>query len=295
MELLAKFDAVKMTADTRISEADRDFCAAHQTAYETAKASLQELIFFWEDILETQKNLPTVPGFTPVTYLHHRSTLDISSANIKSHIESLHDSFIKNLVYYFNRRYHVSAETYPIMQHLLPEKPEYDSRHKEMLQRYKDSLQTLSLTVGQVVEEIFAQFDGRNLQEQAFYELKKECHRTVWNTYQKTCRYERKKNVLRLTGFFCSYKDRTSSWELPDCMKQILRGIAHHETGDFLLIPQTISCLLGNNDIHSDSIECTDCSKVTQLRFYKNGRVDIRFADETCAMHFQETYLGTVC
>ena len=55
MDLLTKFENIEMKADTRISEADRIFCKAHQAAYDNTRASLPELGFIWDDMLGQQK------------------------------------------------------------------------------------------------------------------------------------------------------------------------------------------------------------------------------------------------
>ena len=55
MDLLTKFENVEMKADTRISESDRIFCEAHQAAYDSARTSLPELGFIWDDILNQQR------------------------------------------------------------------------------------------------------------------------------------------------------------------------------------------------------------------------------------------------
>lgn len=297
MELLDKFDAVKITVDSRISETDRQFCAAHEAAYEAARTSLQELLYFWEDILETQKDIPTASNNEPVSYLPHRNVLEISTNAIQRHVESLHDTLIENLVHYFNHRYHINAKTYPIMINLIPEEPKCDPEHKEELKRYKENLRTLSLSADQIIEEIFAQFDGRGLGEQALYELKANCHSAAWNTYKKVPRYERKKRIIRFfnSAYKCENWHSSDRWELSNGLQDILRGIAHYETGGFSAIPHEISILLEETYIYSDITEFADCKKITQMRLYKNGRVDIRFTDEFLAKHFEETYLGTMC
>ncbi len=297
MNLLDKFEAVEITVDTRISEDDRNFCAAHEAAYEMAKNSLQEFLFFWEDMLESQKNLPTVPDSKQTDYLPSKNVLDISPSAIKHHIETLHVCFIENLIRYFNHRYHVSASIYAIMNKLLPQEPDRHSASAEEISLYKSAFQTLSLTANQVVEEIFSQFDGRGLDEQAFYELKQNCHKVSWNIYQKKPLYERKKSVIRFLCTGCSYKDwrHDSCWELSDAMKNILLGISHYETRSLSVIPPEIGSLLKQVYIGSDLTEFTDCKKVKQFRLFKNGRADIRFADESLARCFEEEYLGTVC
>lgn len=297
MELLEKFDAVEITVDTRISEEDRKFCAAHETAYEAARTSLQELLYFWEDMQETQEALKAATGSKYSTYLPGKAALDISPAAIQNHIEELHDTLIENLVQYFNRAYHVNAKPYLIMGRLLPQEPKRDSDHIEEMKQYKEELRALSLSANQIVEEIFDQFDGRGLWEQALYELKINCHNAAWNTYRKVPCYERKKSVIRYLHGACIYKDwlHNGCWELNEGMKHLLHGISHYETGDFSVIPSEISRLLNTSYIYSDFTEFTDCKKISQVRLYKNGRADIRFTDETLARQFEEEYLGTVC
>lgn len=297
MGLLEKFDAVEITVDTRISENDRKVCAAHEAAYEAARTSLQELLYFWEDMQETQEALKATTGSKYSTYLPGKAALDISPTAIRNHIEELHDTLIENLVQYFNRTYHINAKPFPIMGKLLPQEPKRGSDHLEEMKQYKETLRALSLSAHQIVEEMFAQFDGRGLWEQALYELKQDCHNAVWNTCRKVPCYERKKSVIRYLQGACIYKDwlYSGGWELNDGMKRLLHGISHYETGDFSVIPSEISRLLNASYLYSDFIEFTDCKKITQIRLFKKGRADIRFADETLARRFEEEYLGTVC
>ena len=64
MDLLEKFGQIEVKADNRISEYDRRFCQAHQTAYEKAREFIKKMAttrivrHFWEaDIItsSTQK------------------------------------------------------------------------------------------------------------------------------------------------------------------------------------------------------------------------------------------------
>ena len=45
MDLLSKFDAVTIQADSRITEDDRDYCIAHQKAYDVAHSCFHELVY----------------------------------------------------------------------------------------------------------------------------------------------------------------------------------------------------------------------------------------------------------
>ena len=66
MNALEKLQAVQISADNRISEADRRFCKAHQSAYKEAKDMLSELKYIWEDALNRQHQL-LEPADTPWT------------------------------------------------------------------------------------------------------------------------------------------------------------------------------------------------------------------------------------
>ena len=76
--------------------------------------------------------------------------------------------------------------------------------------------------------------------------------------------------------------------------KEILKGIAHFETGRFALLPHGFDSLLGYRHSGSDTVEFSTCSKVSQLKMFKNGRVDIKFASEAIARQFADDYLGRV-
>ena len=78
MDLLKKFETVEMKADTRISESDRIFCESHQAAYDSARTSLPELGFIWNDMLSQQRELLAPAGVSSETYLTTYNGLKLS-------------------------------------------------------------------------------------------------------------------------------------------------------------------------------------------------------------------------
>ena len=155
----------------------------------------------------------------------------------------------------------------------------------------------LSLSYTDILEQIFLQTGGRTFSEQALHELKEKCHQAAWITGSGKPRFEQKKSTIQFTGYACSFRDRYSGdvWELSDRTKDILRGIAHFETGMFGTIPHCLSQTLRNYDFSDNQLEFPDCEKLQSLRMFKNGRVDIRFASEAHADQFIEDYLKTIC
>lgn len=87
MSLLDKFDAVQIQSDSRISDSDKVFCQAHQAAYENAISLLYELKFFWESMLDSQKQLLAPIGESRHhQYLTDGSNLSLSLPEIQKQI-----------------------------------------------------------------------------------------------------------------------------------------------------------------------------------------------------------------
>lgn len=293
MDLLSKFDAVAAEPDSQITAQDKAFCAAHQAAYDAARASLEKLILIWEEIQAEQQAALDCTGSSPDRYLTSDS-LRISVPAIREQIVSLHTKLIHDLVRYFNVTYHISVQAHSIEENLLPPKPDWYSSSSEQKDEYKQQLQNFSLHSGQIVEQIFAQLDGRSLWEQALHELKSNCHRAAWNTHRGESEFILNKNVIRFS-YGCSYENCYPIWRLTDEMKIILRGLAHYETGNFDVTPTSFSPLLGYNHIGAEIVPFPDCQKVSKLRMFKNHRVDLTFVNECSARGFVEGYLGLVC
>ncbi len=293
MDLLSKFDAVTVTPDGRITEQDKAFCAAHQAAYDAARASMDELACIWETMQAEQKKALQGTGSVSDQYLTSEH-LRISTSAIQEQIASLHTKLIHSLVRYFNETYHVSVMGHDIEKNLLPSKPDWYTTSNEQKQQYEKQMQSLVLHSDQIVEQILAQLDGRSLSEQALYELRQNCHRAAWNTYRGEPEFTLNKDVIRFS-YGCSYDTFYPAWKLTDDLKTVLRGLAHYETDNFSVTPFSLSPLLRYSYAGSETVYFTDCQKLEKLRMFKNRRVDITFAEASYAQEFAEKYLGPVC
>lgn len=295
MDFLSKFGTVEIAADSRISEIDKTFCKAHQKAYEAAISCFHELEYIWYDITDRQVNILSGIESGYATYLSSED-IDISASKIITHIKGLHNKFLGNLVSYFNSKYHISIDEFTVAENSLPPKPSDKAYDKEIQEKYEGELLNLILHYEDIVNFIFAQMDGRGFSEQAFHELTEKCHAAAWNSYQKKANFEVKKSVLQFS-YGCSYSSwySSSNWELIDGVKNILRGIAHFETGDYGIYPYGFDRLLGYGRCAADVFEFPTSKKVQQLKMFKNGRVDIKFSSEVYARQFSDKYLGLVC
>lgn len=299
MGILEKFSTVEIRTDNRIAPTDKSYCEQHQKAYETAISSFQELAFFWEDMNKAQQELlgdSKSPFFH--NYLTSHDGPSISQTAINNHIEALHRDFIMNLTHYFNSTYHVSVKSSEISETLLPKKPEgrWRDNYMEICEAYQAQMQSLVVRYQDVVDQIILRLDGRSFKEQAFYELHGKCQSAAWNSYEQKAKYERKKDTIRFTGYFCRFRGWPyDGWELDDSMKDILRGVAHYETGVYNVFPAGFSCVTGYQEIKSDVVEFPACEKVKQMKLFKNNRVDIKFSSAEYAEDFVDKYLGAVC
>ena len=84
-------------------------------------------------------------------------------------------------------------------------------------------------------------------------------------------------------------------WELVLSTSDILRGIAHFETGDCSNIPLSIGNIIGSYNLSHNVYEFYDCQKALSLKLYKNNRVDIKFSTKEYAWQFVSEYLGDIC
>jgi len=300
MDLLEKFEIVTIEADSRISEADSEFCQQHQNAYENAVRAFQELLFFWKDIEAVQKNYlnpPDGPATAYKRYICIKDHIDLHPIKIRTHIGEMHRTFIRTLVRYFNQTYHISVSTDVVMAALLPSEPPGNKKiKKEEWQQYREQITEIILQYSAVVDQVILQLDGRSFSQQAFYELTGKCHEAAWGSRTKERKYERRKSTISISDC-CSYSYvcRTESWELREKAKSVIWGLAHFETDCYGECPPGMSELVGHEKLRRDQVEFPTCTKVSRIRMFKNGKVDIRFTSEEYAEQFARVYLGTVC
>lgn len=301
MGLLEKFENIKIEADNRISPEDKAFCERHQAAYEAALQGVQELVFFWEDMVKMQKELlgeKNESESSGLIYLAFRNGLAISDLSLFQHMEGLHQKFILTISRHFNSAYSISLSGNDVVEKLLPREPKQSwPRDKEAEEAYHKAMRSLVVHYQDVVELMIQQMDGRSFYEQAYHELTDQCHRAAWNTYQGKPKYERRKNMIRYTGYGCRCKNWGSrdKWELQDDTKDILKGLAFFETGVFRYYPMGFQELLGYSDSYDNEHSFPTCVKLTQLKMFKNGRVDFKFSSDAYAEEFERLYLGSVC
>ena len=288
MSLLEKFSKVEVKADARISETDKQFCEAHQQAYENAISQLYELKFLWEGMVDGQVNLLSPwDGAYHTNYLTDGESISLSGSKICQQIRHIHDLLILKIVQHFKNIYSIELSYSDIRDALLPEQPKdrWSDIYYEQLEKYEQEMENLKLHYDKIIEQIFIQTDGKGLWEQAEFQLKQRCREgaSSWGSPDYTI----KKHTIQFSR--AVHGDRS----LYNSTKDILRGLAHFETGVLGVIPRDFTCLFDYR-LPWETFECDDCKKVKKIRAFLNGRLDIRFTEEAYAVQFAKEYLGMV-
>lgn len=296
--LLNKFQAVQVDTDSKLSEVDLLYCRQHQKAFEAARQEILELSCVWSQMeAEQQECLKLVEHLASASpYLSASNGLSIGKNDWEKQLSLLPARFISNLISYFNSAYRISLSAEPLRNILLPQEPECswdcEADSKEM-DDYRSAIRTVKIDYHMVVEHILAQMDGRSFSEQAFHELRESCRSAAW-WYDNHPKFERKRDLIVFSGHACTYDHGYTyeRWGLSDYMKKIIYGLAHFETGRFSTLPPGFSELLSYRNIKEQVIPFSAGAKLKQLRLYKNGRVDLKFAQEQDALDFISIYLG---
>ena len=280
MNLLEKFDTVEIKPDCPISEADRQFCEKQQAAYTAALYGFQELTFFWEDMLTTQKKLLGQPDSSPRIYNQYLIASGDDGPKITIHrlrvqIDALHRKFLHILADYFHSVYSIAIQEDALEAALFPPKPvKYGNTGKQELKEYLLWSSTVHLHYQDVAAHILRQFDGRQFSEQSLYELCCRCNDAVWSGAKHTAKFERK---------YAEFTDK---------MKTVLSCAAHFETGSIGTYPVGFPQPPFEEPIAVNPLDFHGYERLVQMRLFKNGRVDLRFTSEDDATQFINTYLG---
>lgn len=291
MDLLAKFEAVEVKSDNRISEDDRQFCAKQQTAYESAVDSYAGLWRIWTALQKTQRDTlgeRDRENRLYHNYLSERDGAKLEEDDVFDHIEYLHEDFIHTIVEYFRHTYCVCFDSHRIVRSICPRRSDSETPHTE------------KVTYQSVLEAMLKEMDGRSFPEFAVYQVKHACNKAVWESMGEPS-FERKRDTIRLSGDFCTNRNRVSycdytEWSSTKSMDAVLAAMALYESGDVTVKPYGMSQLMEGKGVTDNLIEFPQCEKVIQMRMFKNGRVDVKFASTEYAEEFAEEYLGAaVC
>lgn len=284
MDLLSKFDNVKVNLTDKISSADRQFCEAHQKAYDHALEDMTSLIGILTTALDHQRDdlAPLNPSPYESSYLG-----DIQISDLEDTKKKMHNRFTGKIVNYFERTYHAELDDETIKDALIP-KLDMDWPTELQQKEYAQAIKNLHLSYSDVLEHIFAQLGGFSFQEKAVTELKEKCYAFAWCDGRKQV-FTQKKALVSFS-YGCSLSNY-GSWSLYERLKPVLKAACFFEYETFDFVPHFIQEMLFV--YFNEPVVVISGSKLDSVKCFKNGRFDLRFTSEAYAREFVETFLGT--
>lgn len=296
MNLADKLANVDMTEDNRISAEDRKYCEAHQKAYELAIDNLKNLVFFWECTeAEQDAILGDYDAYTR-KYSSYISIEDFSIRKVEDNIMHTHEKFVRYLVNYFDRTYHIELDVDKIIKFLIPQKPEYDYsdriNYEKRVEEWEKEMEEVSLQFEDVLDQILIQLDGRTFVERAIDEIIVNCRQHAWLNGEPY--FEVKGDTIRFQDYFCSHEYWISRdrWTFTSRMKSIIPALYHYETNCIGNYPHLFNRLF--NDFSYPELDFDNDNKLMSIKCFKKGRVDVKFKSKTYATEFADKYLGWV-
>lgn len=126
MDLLEKFGQIDVKVDNRISEYDRQFCQAHQTAYEKAREFIKRMADEVDKAQVEQYSILKAYNKDSPSFLGSGYHNEFDSKAFWDRLDKTHDCFIARLVSYFAHKYNVTLDD--------------DSDAKSSLRKFLDKL-----------------------------------------------------------------------------------------------------------------------------------------------------------
>lgn len=261
MNILERFEEVVIDNDSRIAEADRDFCINREDRYISELESLNMAIDFLKSTFESNKLILNCNGNDKLI----ESLFKDNAKKIEGEISALKYGFINDVQSYFIDKY--SLKTYTLSPHDVPmEKATY--KH--------------------LLDHIIKQLKGMSLEESGS-ECVKACFRGCfenWRGEMPKIQGDRAilKNMVSFSGI-CEDRIEESGriWSL-------VKAISFYEQQSLEALGYVKDSFPFGWDKHlrlGDEVAFSDLSvKIKSFKLYKNGRVDLRFHSKEMAQEF---------
>lgn len=203
MNLLDKFSAVDIKAETRISNSDKQFCEVQQAAYNHGRNALKQILDISERFIKEQNDILGAIDREVYSNYIYDGREGVSLHSIHELLRKSHRTFISKIVSHFSSAYHVELDSSAVVDNLVPHEPRY-SNEKDA-KEYTEQIENMDVSYDQVLDQIFVQLGGFSFHDKAINEMKEKCHEAAWNRYYGKRVYEQKKSVLSFTGYGCSF------------------------------------------------------------------------------------------
>lgn len=277
-DILSKFDNIEVTADSKISAEDLEFCKEQENIFKELVKLYNSFISQLQPIIELDKEHGEKFKYKINDYTHKHDTAyyhSLKPSDMNKNIEAMKNRFINSVCYYFMKKYNVTIDY-------------------EKIQKKYDT----SVTYENIIDEITIQLGGYNFTEKAEKEIKDKLKKEL--EYKEATP---KGNKLILNKFLYiddSWKkwgDEKIHYNSTSKLEQLFKALQHFENGSTTLSEELQALYRqlanGKNEVVFDTHEVT-CNKFSKIKILKNGKVEIEFSSSHHANNFSKEYCSNV-
>ncbi|MCM1331554.1 MAG: hypothetical protein NC248_02980 [Bacteroides sp.] len=282
-DLLSGILSIEVRNEDKITEQDRQYCQEQQDMLyktldqidrwyaifkEEAERYREERDFSYDDNGKISMRDFYSLGNRKDDYSHNEfKPFDVLNAMVDKH-HNAHSNFANRIIAYFNRTYNVSVPEQRIDEKTLRigSRPVY----------------------GTYVDVVIEHLGGKSFRETAVEELLARVSRVVKPSCWSKVKPELKKDkivfpeILRFDDFYLQYNRCQISYNYGEGLETLCAGIAYG-ADDILCGNTKMIIRFNDNDVSvSDWYDLTT-TNAEQIKFYKNGRIDVRFKDNAAA------------
>jgi hypothetical protein len=304
MNILSKFNEIKIENVSRIDEEDRKYCEMQEQAY-------NETMDLYKDILSKLINLynnqMTTMYWTDGKKLDNYDlyvsdyTNDFGVGKVFEEILKLKGKFIGRICYHFEKKYKITinrdviCEKYKDIELNYHKRKNSDGTYNEHLIEYKE------LDYKMIIDQIFVQLEGHSFDEKAVDEIKNKLQNLLRHKI-KNNEIKVSKNKISIPNFFYldSFDVKWGHYRVNFSERGkfdiLLTAISHYEQGaTHNTYLNTVMRVVQNEE--GESVFCEHglmCFKAESIKLYKNGKVDIKFISSECAKEFLKVYCNYI-
>lgn len=285
MSILGKFNNFEIGEDNRISADDKSFLEEMQEYYEKALLYYSRISALYQE----EKEHYTKHFLDNYNY----SVFKVNDCDVYRKISSLQSEYISTIYSHFERTYQVNIK-----------RNKYDSfveDYKQISTYDVNKERAGKLLVKQhyqpFVDDIVSQLGGLDFTAVATQQLKEKMKSACYNEYQDKWNIEIKNDTLRYINGYVGKNwsgtytvHRGQFFEvLPSVISMFLYGRVQKLIGCSYFYDWSIEL---NEDQIGTWLKWSDDLKITAIKFYKNGRFDMKFKTPEDARDFARTWCG---
>jgi len=320
VSLLDKFELVKIQNNSRLSDEDADFCMKQQALYEKVHAHYLEMYVRLQALQQFDEGFYESVSVDNAYYsgrykhkIYEKEFFKFDEDDFLKLIIKVHDIFVKQINRYFRDKYRISiedksAETYLGIKK--PKEPEPHYRYSRMTEeeklafkakmqeyhadykQYVENITGSKLHYDCVVDDIFMLLGAFTFAEQAEKEIKDGAFNTAKRSYEVRSR----KIAFGILSSYKSYDTYEVSLNSED-YRSLLRALSYFDSDKehIKIYDNWTNRFVDYKKSERDGIYDTHSAngtKVTNFKFYKNGKFEVEFINHRTALEFAREFLG---